>query len=241
MTELDFGAERRRLDEIASAPLYGREMDRATIAHAFEVFRRFIRPGPILELGPAEGLMTARLAELGHALTVVEGAEPFCESLRLRFPDAEVVNALFEEFAPARRYESIVLGHVLEHVEDPIQLLRRVGEWLTPTGRIIVAVPNARSLHRQAAVLMGLLPFEEALNDADRRHGHRRVYNPESFRRDFLQAGLRIEVFGGYWLKPLSNSQLERDWTPDMISAFMALGERYPDVAGEIYIVATRP
>jgi hypothetical protein len=31
-------------------------------------------------------------------------------------------------------------------------------------------------------------------------HGHRRVFDPESFRQCFLAAGLAIEVFGGYWL-----------------------------------------
>jgi 2-polyprenyl-3-methyl-5-hydroxy-6-metoxy-1,4-benzoquinol methylase len=153
-------------------------------------------------------------------------------------PQAKVVHALFEEFVPDAPFETVVLGHVLEHVDDPVALLRRVRNWLTPTGRILAAVPNSRSLHRQAAVLLSMLPFEEALNDTDRHHGHRRVYNPETLRRDFLQAGLGIEVFGGYWLKPLSNAQLERDWDDSMIAAFMALGERYPDIAGEIYVVA---
>jgi len=232
--------ERRRLDEIAAESTYGAGVNRATIAHSLEIFRRFIRPGPILEMGPAEGHMTGGLAALGHPLTVVEGAAAFCKSLRTRFPDIEVVNALFEDFAPAGQFHTIVLGHVLEHVDDPIGVLALASRWLAQDGRILAAVPNARSLHRQAAVILGLLPFEEALNQADLRHGHRRVYNPETFRRDFLQAGLTIEVFGGYWLKPLSNAQLERDWTPDMVAAFMSLGERYPDIAGEIYIVARR-
>jgi 2-polyprenyl-3-methyl-5-hydroxy-6-metoxy-1,4-benzoquinol methylase len=232
--------ERRRLDEIAAESTYGAGVNRATIAHSFNIFQRFIRPGPILEMGPAEGHMTGDLAALGHPLTIIEGAAAFCDSLRERFPDAEVVHALFEDFAPAGRFRSIVLGHVLEHVDDPIGVLALASQWLTDDGRILAAVPNARSLHRQAAVSMGLLPFEEALNEADLRHGHRRVYNPETFRRDFRQAGLRIEVFGGYWLKPLSNAQIERDWSPEMLDAFMALGERYPDIAGEIYIIARR-
>jgi 2-polyprenyl-3-methyl-5-hydroxy-6-metoxy-1,4-benzoquinol methylase len=232
--------EHRRLDEIAAESANGLGLNRATIAHSFEVFRRYVRPGPILEMGPAEGHMTANLAALGHPLTVVEGAGAFCESLRIRFPDAEVVHALFEEFAPAKQFRTIVLGHVLEHVDDPVGVLALASRWLTEDGRILAAVPNSRSLHRQAAVLLGLLPFEEALNEADRRHGHRRVYNPETFRRDFLQAGLAIEVFGGYWLKPLSNAQMERDWSPEQLAAFMTLGERYPDIAGEIYIAARR-
>jgi len=108
-----------------------------------------------------------------------------------------------------------------------------------PRGRILAAVPNSRSLHRQAAVLMQLLPGEDALNEMDIHHGHRRVFSPESFRRCFLDAGLTIDIFGGYWLKPVSNRQIEQTWTPAMLDAFMQLGERYPDIAGEIYVVAS--
>lgn len=232
--------ERRRLDGIAADSTYGAGANRATIAHSFEVFQRYIRPGPILEMGPAEGFMTEELVTLGEPLTVVEGAQTFCESIKARWPQVEVAHALFEEFRPQQQFRSIVLGHVLEHVDDPVDILRRAREWLTDDGRILAAVPNARSLHRQAAVIMGMLPFEEALNEADRKHGHRRVYNPETFRRDFLEAGLSIEMFGGYWLKPISNGQIERDWSDEMLKAFMTLGERYPDISGEIYVVARR-
>jgi 2-polyprenyl-3-methyl-5-hydroxy-6-metoxy-1,4-benzoquinol methylase len=170
----------------------------------------------------------------------VEGSGRFCEDLRRRHPGATVVHALIEEAALPHAYDTIILGHVLEHVQDPVAMLRRVGEWLAPGGRILSAVPNSRSLHRQAAVLMGLLEFEEALNELDRHHGHRRVYNPETFRHDFLRAGLRIELFGGYWIKPVSNRQIDESWTAEMVWAFMQLGERYPDHAAEIYVVATR-
>lgn len=233
--------ERDRLDAIAAVSTYGSGANKASIAHAFEVIQRFVRPGPILEMGPAEGHMTDKLVELGQPLSVVEGAAVFCESLRQRWPSIDVHHALFEDFKPRQQYRTILLGHVLEHVEDPVAILSLVKTWLTDDGRILAAVPNARSLHRQAAVIMGMLPFEEALNEADHKHGHRRVYNPETFRRDFLHAGLSVEVFGGYWLKPLSNGQIERDWTEEMLKAFMTLGERYPDIAGEIYVVARRP
>ena len=130
---------------------------------------------------------------------------------------------------------------MLEHVADPVQILSLAKTWLNPEGRILAAVPNARSVHRQAAVLMGLLPFEEAMNENDQHHGHRRVFTPETFRNAFLQAGLRIEIFGGYWLKPISSRQIEETWTPEMLDGFMQLGERYPDIAGEIYVIARLP
>ena len=231
------------LNEIAKHSLYSAGANSEMIKHSFVVASRYLVGGSILELGPAEGVMTSMLISTGKKLTLVEGSEIFCRQLQNDFPDASVVHSLFEEFDPKeKKFDNIILGHVLEHVEDPINILKIAKKWLTPKiGRLFAAVPNSRSLHRQAAVLMGLLPQEDSLNEMDRYHGHRRVFNPETFRNAFLQAGLKIDIFGGYWLKPVSNKQIEDSWTSEMLNAFMQLGERYPDIAGEIYVVASNP
>ncbi len=233
--------ELEHLERIAADSWYGRGVNARMVEYSFRVFARHIRGTTILELGPAEGIMTELLVPMGKRLTVVEGARKFCEDLRRRFPQANVVHSLFEEFQPKEQFDNIVLGHVLEHVEDPVAVLKLVKSWLKLDGRVLAAVPNARSLHRQAAVMMGLLPSEEAMNEADIHHGHRRIFNPETYRQAFLQAGLQIEIFGGYWMKPVSNRQIEETWTPEMLDAFMQLGERYPDIAAEIYVVAGHP
>jgi 2-polyprenyl-3-methyl-5-hydroxy-6-metoxy-1,4-benzoquinol methylase len=230
--------EQHHLDRIASDSRYAAGANTSTILYSFEIFQRHIAGATLLEMGPAEGLMTEQLIQLGLQMSVVEGSQQFCTELAARHPGLTVHHSLFERFEPPHRYDNIVLGHVLEHVQNPVAILRRVRTWLTDGGRVLAAVPNSRSVHRQAAVMMGLLDFEEQLNEADHHHGHRRVYNPETFRRDFREAGLSIDIFGGYWLKPVSNGQIEADWTPEMLNAFLKLGERYPDIAGEIYIVA---
>ena len=231
--------ELSRLASIASDSRYAAGVNSDTVRYSFRVFERYLRGTSILEMGPAEGVMTRLLVDTGKALTVVEGSGTFCDAIAARHPGVEVVHSLFEDYAPAKRFDNIVLGHVLEHVVDPADIVKRASGWLAPNGRILAAVPNCRSLHRQAAVIMGLLASETSLNEADIHHGHRRVFDPESFRQCFLQAGLAVEVFGGYWLKPLSNAQIEATWSPTMLEAFMQLGERYPDIAGEIYVVAT--
>jgi 2-polyprenyl-3-methyl-5-hydroxy-6-metoxy-1,4-benzoquinol methylase len=169
---------------------------------------------------------------------VVDGSSTFCRELAARFPAVTVVNALFEEYAPAQPFDTVVLGHVLEHVIDPVGLLERIRGWVAPGGVLLATVPNAHSLHRQAAVLMGLLPTEDALNEADHHYGHRRVYDLAALRADFDAAGWTIATSGGYWLKPVSNAQIAEHWTPEMLAAFLELGERYPDEAAEIYVVA---
>jgi len=232
--------EMDRLASIASQSKYAQGANGWTTDYSFNLVKRFLRGKSILEMGPAEGVMTDHLATCGMDLTVVEGSGTFCKSIKERLPQVEVVNSLFENFSSPKKFDNIIFGHVLEHVEEPGKILEMATGWLNEGGRVMAAVPNSRSLHRQAAVMMGFLKFEEELNDADRHHGHRRVYNPETFRREFLAAGYEIEHFGGYWLKPLSNKQIEDTWTKDMLNAFMALGERYPDIAGELFIVARR-
>lgn len=232
--------EKAQLERISSASLYAAGANSAMVSYSFKIAERYLIGDNLLEMGPAEGVMTELLATTGKKMTLVEGSGSFCDDLRRRFSQATVVHALFEEFQPDELFDNIILGHVLEHVQDPVEILSRAKRWLKPrAARLFAAVPNARSLHRQAAVIMGLLSKEDALNEMDIHHGHRRVFNPESFRNCFYQAGLKIDVFGGYWLKPVSNRQIQETWTDAMLNAFMQLGERYPDIAGEIYIVAS--
>lgn len=230
--------EADRLAGIAADSWYAKGANAATVLYSARVFERFWRGRRCLEMGPAEGLMTPTLVRAFPELTVVEGAEAFCDDLRRRFPTIEVVHALFEDYEPGAKFDTIVLGHVLEHVADPGAILARAGGWLADGGRICAAVPNARSIHRQAAVIMGLLPEEHALNETDRHNGHRRVFDPETLRDAVRNAGLRVHHLGGYWLKPVSNSQIEATWTDEMLEAFMQLGERHPDIAAECYVIA---
>src|SRR4029450_2023894 len=95
----------------------------------------------------AEGLATASLVGHFADLTCVEGAEVLCAALRQRHPAIKVECSLFEEYEPGRTFDNIVLGHVLEHVEDPVTILTCVKGWLSGGGRVFAAVPNARTLH----------------------------------------------------------------------------------------------
>ena len=234
----DINNEKQKLDYIAKNNLYFKGVGAISAKYCFNIITRFFKGGTCLELGPADGFMTQYLIQYFNSVSCVEGSKILCENLMKNFKDIIVINSLFEEFETEKKFDAIILGHVLEHVEDPVLILKKAKNWLTHEGKIFVAVPNARSIHRQAAVIMGLLKNECELNETDHSIGHRRVYTPESLRGEFIEAGLKIEHYGGYWLKPLSNTQIDSCFTDSMIDAFMVLGERYPDIAAEIYVVA---
>jgi 2-polyprenyl-3-methyl-5-hydroxy-6-metoxy-1,4-benzoquinol methylase len=228
-----------KLNQVASQSLYTTFTNSNTILYSFEIFSRFLQKGKVLELGPAEGLMTELLLQYDKGLTVIEGSSIYSELLATKYPSIKVVNALFEEAIINDTFDFIVLGHVLEHVADPNILLNTIKKWLAPGGKVLCAVPNARSLHRQAAVEMRLIDSIFSQSEKDIHHGHMRIYTPETFKSDFYKAGYDIDIFGGYWLKPISDKQIESSWNQEMLSAFLKLGESYPDIAAEIYIVAS--
>ncbi|MCS7279739.1 MAG: class I SAM-dependent methyltransferase [Thermodesulfobacteriaceae bacterium] len=204
-----------------------------------KICRRFLSPGRCLELGPAWGNMTIHLVDYFKEMVCVEGSSIMCEYLRQKLPQVKVIQCLFEEFDTNEKFDAIILAHVLEHVDEPVKILKKVKKWLKKNGKIFASCPNARSLHRQLGVILGILKNEGDLNETDLKIGHKRVYTPESFRGDFIEAELKIEYFGGYWIKIHPNREIENFYSEEMLKACMVLGERYPDIAAEIYIIAS--
>lgn len=210
--------------------------DRWLIRFRYETWNSFLNGPEGLELGSGDGQMTRLL--IGHfdRLTTVDGAADLLAAIP-EAPNLMKVHSLFEAFNPRVRFNSIVMEHILEHIENPGGLLSRTKEWLTPGGRIFAGVPNGLSFHRLAAVKMGLLSEPCQLNARDAAVGHRRVYTPFTFRSELERAGLQVEKMGGIFFKPLSNQQIQDHWTEEMIRGFYELGKDFPENAAELYAV----
>ena len=216
------------------------DIDKRLIRFRYQTLKPHLQGPEGLELGSAEGEMTRFLLQDFERLTVVDGSA----GLLSRIPDASnlvKVHGLFEEFQPDRCFNTIIADHILEHVEQPVNLLRRMREWVANNGRIAVGVPNAHSIHRLVAVKMGLLKHPCELNARDRATGHRRVYTSDSLQRDLAAAGLRVVEKGGIFFKPLSYEQIQDHWTEEMILGFFELGKDFPEHAADLYAVCERP
>lgn len=212
------------------------DFDKRLIRYRYETIKPRLVGTRGLELGSAEGEMTQFLVNDFEQLTIVEGAADLIAQIPAR-ANLIKVHALFEEFQPEQPFDSIILEHVLEHVDDPVALLNRVKNWLSPNGRLFLGVPNGNSIHRLVAVKMGLLDTPCQLNARDHALGHRRVYTPETLRADIEKCGIKVLEMGGVYFKPLSNGQIQEHWTEEMIQGFYELGKDFPEIAAEIYAV----
>lgn len=212
------------------------DFDKRLIRFRYETIKPKLVGSKALELGSAEGEMTQFLINDFEQLTIVEGAAELLTQIP-EHANLIKVHAIFEEFQPEQLFDSIIMEHVLEHVDDPVGLLSRVKKWLVPSGRLFLGVPNGNSIHRLVAVKMGLLDNPCQLNSRDHALGHRRVYTPETFRVDIEKSGLKVLEMGGVYFKPLSNGQIQEHWSEEMIRGFYELGKDFPEFAAEIYAV----
>lgn len=222
---------------------YGFDFD---VMHPLMVrsFAPFFRPGSMLELGSFKGDFTARLTEHFTDLSCVEASDQAIAEARQRLGDkVQYFNSLFEDVQLPRRYDNIVMTHVLEHLDDPVAVLGRINrEWLAPGGRFFLACPNANAPSRQIAVKMGLIDHNAAVTHAEAEHGHRCTYALDTLERDATRAGLKVIHRSGIFFKALANFQWDRLLktdiiTPAYLEGCFQLGQQYPDLCSSIYLV----
>lgn len=113
----------------------------------------------VLEFGPGEGDAIQALLKLGNPsqITVVERNDE-ANSLLTRF-ECNHFNMFLEEYLETEKekFDYIFLFDVLEHLKDPVGVLKKIQEnCLNPRGLVVATFPVADSLSRK--VLKGLWP-----------------------------------------------------------------------------------
>ena len=222
---------------------YGFDLD---VMHPYmlSMFEPFFNKGGLLELGSFKGDFTKRFLDHFSDVTCVEASDIAIEEAKTKLGNkVHFINALFENVVLPKRYDNIVLTHALEHLDDPVRVLKRINdEWLTEGGRFFLVCPNANALSRQIAVKMGLISHNSAVTSAEAEHGHRRTYSFDTLERDAVAAGLKVVYRSGIFFKALANFQWDRLLQTDIISkeyleGCYKLGQQYPDLCSSIFLM----
>lgn len=210
-------------------------------------FIPFFIKGSLLELGSFKGDFTKRFFPYFDDITCVEASDEAVKIAKEEFGEkVKIYNSLFETVNLPRKYDNIVLTHVLEHIDDPVALMRRINnEWLSDNGRFFLVCPNANAPSRQIAVKMGLISHNSAITPAEEKHGHRITYTLDTLERDAKAAGLRVVHRSGIFFKALANFQWDRLLGTDIISpeyleGCYQLGQVYPDLCSSIFLMCEK-
>lgn len=170
---------RRRYDE---AELHAIRLRVALRAARAEALRAATAPGRLLDVGCGEGFVLADFAARGWEVAgmdfSVAGVEAMNPDMAPHVSQGDLFDLLDGAIESGRRYELVWLGNVLEHVLDPLGLLRALRRLVAEGGVLVATVPNDAS------------PLQERLladGDIDRRFwialpDHMSYFTAESLR-----------------------------------------------------------
>lgn len=133
------------------------------------------RRSRILDYGAGEGYLTARLKELGAEVVAVEpyGTPPVAA-------DGTTAYRSLDELDDEEPFDGIVMTEVIEHLSDPLEVVRKLRSLLRNDGWCFVTTPNVESL--KSRLLRGR--WSER-----RKRGHLYLFSQHGLERGLRQAG----------------------------------------------------
>ncbi len=201
----------------------------------------------MLDVGCGDGGFVAFAGSLGWDASGIDPDPAAAAAARRRGVRADV-GTLEDQGYPAGTFDLIVMNHVIEHVHEPLRLLRECRRILTAGGRVLITTPNAGSaLHlRYREHWRGLEPPR-----------HLRIYSvagmATTLQNAGLTTGLLVTTVRGAAYAVAGSRSLRRGGPPDgplgrareravaeSLQAALAIRLRHDAGAGqEILAVAT--
>jgi SAM-dependent methyltransferase len=155
-----------------------------------QVVRRLNKSSPdvrLLDVGSSSGTLVAAAQNLGF---IAQGVEPAPKAAAAaQAAGLNVRQGLLQEMGyPADSFDAITLFEVLEHVREPLPLLRECYRVLAPRGLVVIGTGNTASWTATA------MKSRWEYLDIGRHGGHVSFYNPWSMTVLAQRAGFRTEA-----------------------------------------------
>lgn len=169
----------------------------------------------ILEFGPANGRFTRHLQMNRHCIVDIVEYNPVSGKEAAQYAryaligqtEGDIENYVWAEKLCNERYDFIVFADVLEHLYDPVEVLKRCRQFLKKDGAILLSVPNIANNN----VILNLLhdEFEYTpigiLDDT-----HIRFFTYKSLNRIAQKLGYGV-VYADYTLGKLGETEIKVD------------------------------
>ncbi len=163
-----------------------------TITSRCKIYEQIPQGSTVLEIGCADG----RLANL---LTIKKKCRVYCVekdtamSCIARSKCEKMLNIDIERTPlPYSEgfFDHIIMGNVLEHMVDPVKVLKDIRKYLSADGFLIYSVPSIVNWHSRLTIFSGKFEYADS-GVFDRTHLH--FYNLNSAKKLASDAGYRIE------------------------------------------------
>jgi 2-polyprenyl-3-methyl-5-hydroxy-6-metoxy-1,4-benzoquinol methylase len=173
--------------------------------------RRGPRPA-VLDVGCGQGSLAGEIAVRGYEVWGIEQSE-FAATRAAKKIDRVIQADLTDGAAVAteigsKKFDQIVFSDVLEHVYDPLSVLRSYLIYLKPGGQILISLPNVTNWHTRLAILFGRFNYQDS-GVLDRTHIRFFTFNTAG--KMVRAAGLKVE---------------RADYTPLIVRSLLPLAKK---------------
>lgn len=115
--------------------------------HRVNYLRKFKDKGNLLDVGAGKGEFVFVAERNGFNAIGIEPSQRFCEFAEKTYNVKVYQGFLADcEELKTKKFDVITLHHVLEHIENPSELLLQISKYLQSDGIIYIEVPNTDSI-----------------------------------------------------------------------------------------------
>jgi 2-polyprenyl-3-methyl-5-hydroxy-6-metoxy-1,4-benzoquinol methylase len=158
----------------------------------FEMLMPVLPNHRVLDFGCGAGGLLQRASDLAAAVVGVELEE------RVRTYWDGRIQIVADIDQAGEQWDLITAFHVVEHLPDPVSMLKKMGSRLSENGRLVVEVPSAND------ALLGLYDSDD-FQKFTYWSQHLFLFTPDTLRRVAERAGLQVVSIQQYQRYPLSN------------------------------------
>jgi SAM-dependent methyltransferase len=128
----------------------GSQIQRSIIQYGFDRRRRIVlhykKTGKLLDVGCATGEFLNSMSKSGRWQLLGIEIDQAAADIARRNYQLEILNGtVFSETLPSNYYDVVTLWEVLEHIHNPLEILKRINNLITPDGYLIIRLPNLSS------------------------------------------------------------------------------------------------
>lgn len=160
------------------------------IAH----YAKPIHPQAALEIGGGSGELTEYLSQLYNEYIVTEFSTKRANLLKQRFKkdNIKIIENDIEEESlpyPNNYFDFILMCSVLEHLVEPISVIKYCHRLLKSKGRIVIYTPNLFKWTRRIKMLFGIFPKTGGGNGAILDGGHLHYFTHNYLKKLLIDYG----------------------------------------------------
>jgi 2-polyprenyl-3-methyl-5-hydroxy-6-metoxy-1,4-benzoquinol methylase len=144
-----------------------------------------VKKGELLDVGCGNGIFLFLMKKAGWDVQGVEPDPVAAKRVAEHFGVAVTEGTLPGVGLPDTWFDVVTLSHVIEHVHDPIGLLRECRRVLKPGGRMVIVTPNSESWGHQA--------FGDCWRDLDPPR-HLYILSSETLRCCAEKSGIQVDL-----------------------------------------------